>query len=101
MEIGRKPPTVKGPPDWFSGEAFIDGLAQAHGASPASVALVHFTPGARTAWHRPSLGQSSSSPKAKVVFKLAASRSSRFTPATRSLRQVASGTGMVRHPTTS
>lgn len=58
MELGRKPPTIKGPPDWFTGSVFIDSIAQAHGASPASVAHVHFTPGARTAWHSHSLGQS-------------------------------------------
>jgi quercetin dioxygenase-like cupin family protein len=58
MELGRKPATLKGPPNWFTGDVFVDSLAQAHGASPASVAHVHFAPGARTAWHSHSLGQS-------------------------------------------
>jgi quercetin dioxygenase-like cupin family protein len=58
MDLGHKPPTVKGPPEWFTGEGFIDTLAHAHGGSPATVAHVHFTPGARTAWHSHSLGQS-------------------------------------------
>jgi quercetin dioxygenase-like cupin family protein len=58
MELGRKAPTVKGPPDRFTGEVFIDALAHAHGGSTATVAHVHFTPGARTAWHSHSLGQS-------------------------------------------
>lgn len=58
MEIGRKPPTFKGPADWFTGDVFIDGLAQTHGAEAATVALVHFSPGARTAWHSHSVGQS-------------------------------------------
>jgi quercetin dioxygenase-like cupin family protein len=58
MEIGHQPATVKGPSDWFTGDVFIDGIAQAHGDSPTTVALVHFTPGARTAWHSHSVGQS-------------------------------------------
>lgn len=58
MELGRKAPTAKGPPDRFTGDVYIDTLAQTHGPSPARVAHVHFTPGARTAWHSHSLGQS-------------------------------------------
>ena len=58
MEHRPKSPTVKGPPDWFTGDVFIDALAQAHGGTPVTVAHVHFTPGARTAWHNHSLGQS-------------------------------------------
>lgn len=57
MEIGPRSPTVKGPPDRFTGEVFVDAIAQAHGDSPATIAFVHFTPGARTAWHSHSLGQ--------------------------------------------
>jgi len=58
MELDRKAATVNGPSDWFTGEVFIDFLAQTHGASQATVAHVHFTPGARTAWHSHSVGQS-------------------------------------------
>src|SRR6185312_12879928 len=58
MELERKAATIKGPSDWFTGDVFIDFLAQAHGPSPASVAHVHFTPGSRTAWHSHSVGQS-------------------------------------------
>ncbi|HEY6428945.1 MAG TPA: cupin domain-containing protein [Acidimicrobiales bacterium] len=58
MEHGRKPPTANGPADWFSGDVYVDAVAQAHGDSPATVAFVHFTPGARTAWHSHSIGQS-------------------------------------------
>ncbi len=57
MEHRPKSPTVKGPPDWFTGDVFIDALAQAHGGTPVTVAHVHFTPGARTAWHSHSSGQ--------------------------------------------
>jgi quercetin dioxygenase-like cupin family protein len=58
MDLGHKRPTVQGPPDWFTGDVFIDALAQTHGDAAATVAHVHFTPGARTAWHSHSLGQS-------------------------------------------
>ena len=57
MDIQGKKPTVKGPADWFTGDVFIDGLAEGHAPNRVAVASVHFTPGARTAWHRHSLGQ--------------------------------------------
>ena len=57
MELQPSNPTSTGPEDWFTGEVFIDALASGHGTNAFSVALVHFTPGARTAWHRHSIGQ--------------------------------------------
>ena len=57
MDIEPSTPTAKGRPDWFTGEVWIDALAQGHGVSPMSVASVHFAPGARTAWHRHAIGQ--------------------------------------------
>lgn len=57
MELQRKQPTAHGPADWFTGDVFLDILAQAQGPSPLTVAAVHFTPSARTAWHSHSLGQ--------------------------------------------
>jgi len=58
MEHRPKHSTAKGPSDWFSGDVYIDAIAEGHGASPATVAFVHFTPRARTAWHSHSIGQS-------------------------------------------
>lgn len=58
MEVQPKNPTAKGPADWFTGEVFIDAVAQGHGDTSISIALVRFTPGARTAWHSHSIGQS-------------------------------------------
>jgi len=49
--------TVAGPADWFTGTVFIDTLAGPAGASRLSAASVHFTPGARTAWHTHPHGQ--------------------------------------------
>ncbi len=57
MEVQSKNPTVKGPAEWFTGDVYIDSVAQGHGATPTSIALVRFTPGARTAWHRHAIGQ--------------------------------------------
>jgi quercetin dioxygenase-like cupin family protein len=57
MEVQPSTPTAKGPSDWFTGDVWIDALAQGHGASPMSVGLVHFAPGARTAWHCHAIGQ--------------------------------------------
>jgi len=57
MEMQHRTPTAKGPAEWFTGDVWIDTIAQSHGPSPATVAFVHFTPGARTAWHAHSIGQ--------------------------------------------
>jgi len=57
MQIQPKRPTTKGPAEWFTGDVWIDPIAQGHGSSPMSIGSVHFTPDARTAWHRHSIGQ--------------------------------------------
>ena len=46
--------TSPGPSDWFTGTVFIDPVAS---AAPLSASAVHFTPGARTAWHTHPHGQ--------------------------------------------
>lgn len=57
MDIDIKKPTVKGPSEWFTGEVYIDAIAQGHGTTPTNVGLVRFTPGARTARHAHSVAQ--------------------------------------------
>ena len=57
MEVRPKNPTAKGPAEWFTGDVWIDAIAQAHGPSPMSIGSVLFVPGARTAWHSHSIGQ--------------------------------------------
>ena len=55
MEITRNGlETGPGPADWFTGTVLIDTIAA---APPLSAAAVHFTPGARTAWHTHPHGQ--------------------------------------------
>jgi quercetin dioxygenase-like cupin family protein len=49
--------TVKGPGDWFTGDVYIDAVAAPRAPARAQANLVHFTPGARTAWHTHPLGQ--------------------------------------------
>jgi quercetin dioxygenase-like cupin family protein len=50
-------PTTKGPADWFTGDVFVDPIAQGQGEATVSVGSVHFTPCAHTAWHRHTIGQ--------------------------------------------
>ena len=49
--------TARGPSDWFTGAVYIDSVAAPSGASRVSASSVHFTPGARTAWHTHPNGQ--------------------------------------------
>lgn len=49
--------TTAGPGDWFTGTVFIDAVAIPAGPSRANASSVHFTPGARTAWHTHPNGQ--------------------------------------------
>ncbi|MFL5781987.1 MAG: cupin domain-containing protein [Thermoleophilaceae bacterium] len=58
MQITRSTTdTMKGPADWFTGDVYIDAVAAPAEPARAAAALVHFTPGARTAWHTHPLGQ--------------------------------------------
>jgi quercetin dioxygenase-like cupin family protein len=58
MQITRSSiDTQKGPADWFTGDVYIDAIAAPVGTSAFAAANVHFTPGARTAWHTHPHGQ--------------------------------------------
>jgi len=57
MGIEPKPPTVKGPANWFTGDVWIDPIVQPKDGSQLNIGAVHFTPGARTAWHSHNGGQ--------------------------------------------
>jgi len=58
MQITRSSiDTMAGPSDWFAGAVYIDTVATPSGPSRLQAASVHFTPGARTAWHTHPLGQ--------------------------------------------
>ncbi|MGH3781499.1 MAG: cupin domain-containing protein [Pseudonocardiaceae bacterium] len=58
MQITRSSiDTQKGPADWFTGDVYIDAVAAPAGSSTFAAAAVHFTPGARPAWHTHPHGQ--------------------------------------------
>ena len=58
MEITRThPETRPGPAEWFTGQVWIDDIAAPPPPSRLHIVSVHFTPGARTAWHTHPLGQ--------------------------------------------
>ena len=49
--------TQPGPADWFTGAVYIDAAVAPTDDSRVSASWVHFTPGARTAWHTHPNGQ--------------------------------------------
>ena len=49
--------TNAGPSDWFTGNVYVDTVAAPAASSQVSASSVHFTPGARTAWHTHPNGQ--------------------------------------------
>jgi len=58
MQITRNAlDTGVGPGDWFTGTVYIDVVATPSERSRLSASSVHFTPGARTAWHTHPNGQ--------------------------------------------
>jgi len=58
MDITRNgTDTASGPDDWFTGAVYVDTVAAPAGSSRLSASTVHFTPGARTAWHTHPNGQ--------------------------------------------
>ena len=58
MQITRSSiDTTKGPEDWFTGDVYIDQIAVPAATSTFAGLLVHFAPGARTAWHTHPHGQ--------------------------------------------
>ena len=58
MQITRNSlDTMPGPGDWFTGAVYVDTVAAPSEGSRLGAASVHFTPGARTAWHTHPNGQ--------------------------------------------
>ncbi len=45
------------PSEWFTGTVYLDQIATASAPSRVTASSVHFTPGARTAWHTHPFGQ--------------------------------------------
>jgi quercetin dioxygenase-like cupin family protein len=58
MQITRNTlDTTSGPGDWFTGSVFVDAITAPEGDWRIGASSVHFTPGARTAWHTHPQGQ--------------------------------------------
>lgn len=57
MEVRPKNQSAKGPAGWFTGDVWMDPISQPQPPSRLTVTAVHFPPGARTAWHAHSVGQ--------------------------------------------
>ena len=57
MEFLPKPPTSKGPPDRFTGDAWFDLIVRGESPSRIRASIVRFAPGARNAWHAHPVGQ--------------------------------------------
>jgi quercetin dioxygenase-like cupin family protein len=57
MEINPQQPSIKGPDEWFTGDVYIDLIVRGEPPARIQVGTVHFTPGARSAWHSHGLGQ--------------------------------------------
>jgi quercetin dioxygenase-like cupin family protein len=49
--------TMAGPSEWFTGSVYIDSVATPSEQSRVQANSVHFSPGARTAWHTHPNGQ--------------------------------------------
>jgi quercetin dioxygenase-like cupin family protein len=57
VEILKNAPTSKGPAEWFTGQVWFDVIWRGEQPSRMRANSVHFAPGARTAWHRHTVGQ--------------------------------------------
>jgi quercetin dioxygenase-like cupin family protein len=57
MEVRTKQPTGKGQAEFFTGDVWIDPVGEGRPPSKLRVGVVHFTPGAHTAWHSHDGGQ--------------------------------------------
>jgi quercetin dioxygenase-like cupin family protein len=57
MKIIPPSGSTKGPADMFTGDVYFDVIIKGEDPSRVRVNSVHFTPGARTAWHRHAVGQ--------------------------------------------
>jgi quercetin dioxygenase-like cupin family protein len=57
MEFRTKPPSEKAGPEQFTGDIWFDPIVRGEEPSRIRVSTVRFAPGARTAWHAHTMGQ--------------------------------------------
>jgi len=97
MKVEAQRATTKGLADWFTGDVYVDPIAQNQGPSPMMLGAVHFTPCAHTAWHRHTLGQTLCVTNGEGFVQARANSSSGSVPAMSSSPRRASGTGTAQH----
>lgn len=94
MQITRNSiETAPGPSEWFTGAVYIDTVAAPSAGSRLSASSVHFTPGARTAWHTHPNGQTIYVTEGVGAASGAAGRSRLSAPATACSSSLAKSTG--------
>jgi quercetin dioxygenase-like cupin family protein len=82
MQITRNSiETADGPTDWSTGSVYVDTVAAPSNGSQISASSVHFTPGARTAWHTRPNGQTIWVTEGVGSASAAVARSRSFGPA--------------------
>jgi quercetin dioxygenase-like cupin family protein len=101
MEIERKPPTAKGPADWFTGDVWIDSIVEPQEPSRLNVGAVRFSPDARTAWHSHDGGQTLYVTEGEGRAQSRGEPIAQSDLATWCTRRLASGTGTGLRPITS
>jgi quercetin dioxygenase-like cupin family protein len=57
VELHAPDPTTQGPAAWFTGDVYVTPIYNGQEPSRMTVALVRFTPGARSNWHSHAVGQ--------------------------------------------
>ena len=93
--------TNQGSNDWFTRTVYIDTIAAPTATARSGAALVHFTPGARTACTPTHTGRPSTSPRASAAANAKADPSKRSDQATASTSSPGRTTGTAPPPTVS
>jgi len=93
--------TNAGPSEWFTGRVYVDTVATPSEQSRLSASSVHFTPGARTAWHTHPNGQTIYVIEGVGLAQRRSGPLRSSAPATASSSSPAKTTGTVPPPTAS
>ena len=101
MELKPVNPTVKTPAANFTGDVYMTPIYSGTEPSRMTVALVRFTPGARTNWHSHAVGQTLHVTEASAWSAPATARCCASAPATPSSARPARSTGTAPPPTPS
>ncbi|MFI5882324.1 cupin domain-containing protein [Streptomyces sp. NPDC051554] len=101
MKLLEKRPSAKAPPERFTGDVWVDTIAEAEEPSRLCAAMVRFSPCARTAWHRHALGQTLHVTEGVGLVQTRGGDVMVMRPGDTVHTPRASGTGTVPPPTTS